>query len=452
MKKLFLAVAALATLCSAQAFAGDKLIRIHHADGTTEVRRVSDVVKITFEDEGDTPDMPQGPEMVDMGCSVKWATYNIGATKPEEAGNFYAYGETEPKEVYSLDTYKWRYEDWEDFDNDEWEKYYKLGETITGTNYDVAHVKWGDQWRTPTKEEFMELIGKCDWTLAALGDVKCMKATSRTTGNSIYFPCAGNMVDAEHTHDGSNAFLWTSTEWDGDDITEDCRNYRACLDAMMQRADGYDYPEVGFNVRAVYGPVPEETIEAQAPGDDVMVDLGLSVKWASGNVGGPGRVDNSYFCWGELKQKKYTHTYNYKYYDPLTDDCIDLGESICGTNLDVATRMWGNGWRMPTAAEMQELVEQCTWEDTGYGFNVTGPNGNSIYLPAQGSMTYMGLPHGYASQFPLYYWTGDKAYRTDGSVASWDARALVCYRSGSAAPKVDMYSRMGGIMVRAVHE
>ena len=68
--------------------------------------------------------------MVDLGLSVKWATYNMGATAPEEAGNFYAYGETEPKEEYSLETYQWYYPDYNDWDCDEWEKYYRLGTTI----------------------------------------------------------------------------------------------------------------------------------------------------------------------------------------------------------------------------------------------------------------------------------------------------------------------------------
>ena len=79
----FLASAVMVIPAGAQ----QKIMRIHHSDGTSETRKVNDVVKITFENEGETP-QPEGPQMVDMGLSVKWASYNIGATSPEDYGNF----------------------------------------------------------------------------------------------------------------------------------------------------------------------------------------------------------------------------------------------------------------------------------------------------------------------------------------------------------------------------
>lgn len=140
--------------------AQQKMMKIEYKDGTEELRNVSEVSKITFINEGQ---VDPSTKMVDLGLSVKWATYNVGASNPWEAGNFYAYGEIEPKSEYTLESYKWYY-DWEGEDHDQWEEYLKLGATITGTNYDVAHVKWGDQWRIPTRDEWRELINNCEFT------------------------------------------------------------------------------------------------------------------------------------------------------------------------------------------------------------------------------------------------------------------------------------------------
>ena len=205
MKKIFtLAAISLTALAMG---AQEKTMRIHMADGTSTTVKVTDVTKITFES-SDSPIKPGTDKMVDMGVSVKWAAWNVGATKPSDYGNFYAYGEIEPKLEYSIENYQWQDPDWNDDEvlYDQWERYYKLGATMTGTNYDVAHVKWGDQWRMPTREEWTELISNCTWTWTAIDGVAGTMATSKSTGNSIFFPAAGNMVDAEHTHDQTT---WT---------------------------------------------------------------------------------------------------------------------------------------------------------------------------------------------------------------------------------------------------
>ena len=154
MKKLF-TFAALSILTVGAMYAQEHSMRIHFNDGTSTLIKATDVAKITFES-GETP-QPGSDKMVDMGLSVKWAAWNVGGTKPSDYGNFYAYGETEPKTEYTIDNYKWLWEDWNDDPTlyEEWEHYLKLGATIAGTNYDVAHVKWGDQWRMPTREEWI---------------------------------------------------------------------------------------------------------------------------------------------------------------------------------------------------------------------------------------------------------------------------------------------------------
>ena len=449
-KTILLGMLAVAGILTANA--DTKMMRIHYADGRSELVKVTDMVKLTFEEVGDVPET--GDQMVDMGLSVMWASYNMGATKPEEYGNFYAYGEIEPKTEYTLLNYKWYYPDYNDWDCDEWEKYFKLGATFTGTNYDVAHVKWGDKWRVPTHKEWTELITNCTWKWVTENGVAGMQATSKINGNTIFLPAAGNMVDADHTHDQTGCFYWTSSEYEQDDITSECRNYRANLDAMNQSADGYDYPEVGFSVRAVYGDVPEQpkdiTVIPSEP-----VDLGLSVKWAPFNIGAStGSGKGNFYCWGETATKQYSHTYNYKWYDPLTDSIVEIGDQISDTDYDVAKTLWGDGWRLPTQEEMQELLDQCTWTATTTGYTVTGPNGNSIFLPAYGFMTYKGAPR--SSNEHGYYMTGNADTRTNylGNKMIDNCTVLKFIRSGYGfdAAKIDYFSKAGGVQVRPVHE
>lgn len=123
-------------------------------------------------------------EAVDLGLpsGTKWASCNVGATKPEEYGGYYAWGETEEKEVYDESTYKY-------YKNG---KYVNIGSDISGTEYDVAHVKWGGNWCMPTLEDIKELIDNCTREWTTLNGVKGMKFTSKINGNNIFLPAAGS--------------------------------------------------------------------------------------------------------------------------------------------------------------------------------------------------------------------------------------------------------------------
>ena len=131
------------------------------------------------------------------------------------------------------------------------------------------------------------------------------------------------------------------------------------------------------------------------------VDLGLSVKWATCNVGATTPEDyGHYFAWGETSPKdEYTE-----------DNCSTYGKQmsdIAGdAQYDAATANWGGTWRMPTDAEMQELIDKCTWTWTTQngvnGYKVEGPSGNSIFLPAAGCRFWSSL--GYAGN-DGYYWS-----------------------------------------------
>ncbi|MBQ8531626.1 MAG: protein kinase [Parabacteroides sp.] len=113
------------------------------------------------------------------------------------------------------------------------------------------------------------------------------------------------------------------------------------------------------------------------------VDLGLSVKWATCNVGASSPSDyGDYFAWGETSPK-----YSYTRENSVTYK-KNIGDIAGNARYDAARANWGSSWRLPTGSECQELVDRCTWTWTTQGghegYKVTGRNGNSIFLPAAG--------------------------------------------------------------------
>lgn len=123
--------------------------------------------------------------------------------------------------------------------------------------------------------------------------------------------------------------------------------------------------------------------EAVAPISTETVDLGLSVKWASWNVGAsaPEEFGGRYGWADPTGEKQTTELDDYPNATPP--------ENICGTEYDIARAQWGNGWRLPSQAEFQELVDNCIWEWTEVngvaGRRATAANGNSIFFPAAAS-------------------------------------------------------------------
>lgn len=150
------------------------------------------------------------------------------------------------------------------------------------------------------------------------------------------------------------------------------------------------YKTNGETVRYSHSEVDSIVFTEKVPQDaHEAVDLGLSVKWASCNVGANKPEEyGSYYAWGETSERLYTTRAQYAYYDSKTDTYTNIGSNISGTGYDVARAKWGGNWRMPTRAEMEELVNKCTWTWTTHngvkGQLVTGPNGNSIFLPDAG--------------------------------------------------------------------
>jgi len=126
-----------------------------------------------------------GHAWVDLGLSVKWATMNIGANAPEEFGDQFAWGETEPKTTFLLTNYK--------FYNGNRYSYSKYSSSaykywILEKADDAANVNWGGNWRMPTYEECDELRAKCTTTFVVISGVSMVKITSTINGHFIYLP------------------------------------------------------------------------------------------------------------------------------------------------------------------------------------------------------------------------------------------------------------------------
>ena len=152
------------------------------------------------------------PHMIDLGLpsGTKWACCNVGASSPEDYGGYYAWGETEEKSNYTPLTYKYYLGDLDSdgyyYDSNE---YQNIG-SISGTSYDVAHVKWGGSWRMPTLDEIKELFNKCSWEWTSVNGVSGQKVTG-PNGNSIFLPAAGVRDGTEVFGRGSYGYYWSGT-------------------------------------------------------------------------------------------------------------------------------------------------------------------------------------------------------------------------------------------------
>ena len=185
---------------------------------------------------------------------------------------------------------------------------------------------------------------------------------------------------------------------------------------------------------------PEETTER-------WVDLGLSVLWAAYNVGASSPEEyGGYYAWGEIEEKDSYTWENYEFYNPSTGNFDFIEEEISGTSYDVAHVKWGDGARMPTFKEVEELVNNCTFEYGTYngvkGDYVTGPNGNSIFLPFAGDRFYDRLEF---EGFIGYFWSGTYCGAYNGS----HAYLLSCGEDGGDWHN---YCRRYGHSVRPVTE
>ena len=407
MKKIILLAAFIVVGVISISLAQD-VMTVKMKDGTVHEFKVEDVSEVTFGSSEINPSYPVA-ESIDLGLpsGTLWASWNVGASAPEEYGGYYAWGETESKEIYNRDSYAYYDYSANSFNH--------IGNNISETEYDVARVKWGGSWSMPTFDEFQELFTKCSKVWTTQNGVKGLLLTG-PNGATIFFPAGGYRTGESQEKEKTNGYFWTSNLYASQNEGE-IYALRFIIDSGGA-SYFHDYRPYGYSIRPVISPDEDPYVEPECPVAEA-IDLGLpsGTKWASWNVGASAPEEyGHYYAWGETVEK-YKFTYgNYKYTDKYLGGYINIGRDIAGTEYDVAYAKWGGDWKMPTKNQINELLTNCTHvltsQNGASGALFTGPNGNSIFMPLagyrQGEDYIRSSTHG-------YYWTSTlgPAYRNN---------------------------------------
>jgi|GEM_PF-761062 len=423
---------------------------------------------------------------VDLGLSVNWATFNVGATDPEDYGGYYSWGEIDTKDGdYYWTTYTYG-------TTTAW-KYYDNYNSRTGVHDtdgnntlepedDVAYIMWGDKWRMPTSAEFDELINNCEWEKTDLNGTIGIIVKSKIPGytdRSIFLPASGGKGYSDYSRTYYNNYIGASGHYWSSSLNKEpgsqCANFLSFYETSYIESD---FRCLGFPIRPVCpsddwlskasisiisdsallipggktvltatvncnGVIPVDQITWSSDNPDVAtvqygvvtakqpgtatitaavqsvtsqfvitvmaeseiehdyVDLGLSVKWATLNVGSLNPRHNiCTFAWGETDYKWNNYEFQSSYYKwygyddgyyKLTKYNFYSNNGIIDNKYqleledDVAHVKWGGDWRMPTDEEFQELIKNCTIEADGGCIKVTsnieGYTDHYIYLP-----------------------------------------------------------------------
>ena len=202
-------------------------------------------------------------EAVDLGLSVKWANKNLGTDFPEDTGEYYAWGETETKDDYTTDTYKW-------YDYPSWTKYTGHdNKTILDEEDDVAHVKLGGDWRMPSHAEFDELAATMfnsnyQWNWKTVNGQDGVEITYTVNGNCIFLP----------TIVGETGMYWS--------LTLETQRVNSAwvlsLDRTAAAITTYFQRFRGLPVRPVSGPRPTEPVIINPTAEDLGKIIGADGK------------------------------------------------------------------------------------------------------------------------------------------------------------------------------
>ena len=190
---------------------GDKF-----AEMKTHVKNFINTLAAAMEDvdQDTTPDpQPDGHAYVDLGLpsGTLWATCNVGASSPEEYGDYFAWGETEPKNDYSWSTYKYCKGSKTTMTKYCIDSYYGTvdNKTELEPSDDAATANWGSDWQMPSDEQVEELSSFTTSTWTTMNGKYGRKITSMSNGNSIFLPAAGVRYDASLSSAGSYGYYWS---------------------------------------------------------------------------------------------------------------------------------------------------------------------------------------------------------------------------------------------------
>jgi len=319
-----------------------------------------------------------------LPSGTKWATCNVGANSPETYGNALPWNETVSNNIHDYGTDR------------------NIDSLSMLSNANVAVNSWGEKWRMPTRKEFEELISECVWKWTYYNGTMGYVVIGNN-GGYIFLPTKIYNVYSRNEKYHCHEEYWSGSTDAG---ISDFVSY------LQFDSKGYEmYSDLMSNcklVRPVWSESVDsfdiETTKGKHNGHE-YVDLGLpsGLLWATYNIGASRPEEyGDYFAWGETTTKSnYTWAnyrfrasgdskdsiklkkYNTKNIYGLVDNRIILEKGD-----DAATINWGEGWRTPTETEMREMKDNCTIKNTTLnktdGYLFTGPNGNSIFLPATG--------------------------------------------------------------------
>lgn len=160
---------------------------------------------------------PSSGQWIDLGLSVKWAAWNLGAESPEEYGDKYAWGETKPRSGSSLSNliehYEHKVKVYSEEDPDGWHWEFKfIGNNICGTQYDAAHVQWGQGARMPNNSEIRELCRECEFDYGTYKETEGFFVTG-PNGKVIFLPAS---YRGDFYNDGTSFAQFDSELWGGE--------------------------------------------------------------------------------------------------------------------------------------------------------------------------------------------------------------------------------------------
>ena len=416
-------------------------------------------------------------EYVDLGLPSGnlWAKCNLGASAPEAYGDYYAWGEVEPKQVYTNSNHKWYKEGAPSLG---FTKYNNEDGKLSLENEDDAVIqKLGNGWRTPTLADFRELTNQKYTTIekTTLNGVAGYKITSKKNKKSIFIPFAGFKNDKPQTREISSdetVAVCMTNQRRIDNQVFNCWTFAFEQDRIRRYGKRrYD----GISIRPVKGPgVP-------VPNDCVDLGLASGLLWAKYNIGTTEPTQlGSYYAWGETSTKKEYYSTNYKHFKAKYN--IEVlkynekdGKEVLELEDDAARANIGAGYRIPTKEDWEELLEDCKWEAVTTTLSeiidpsqtkiiarwkVTGPNGNSIVLPMTSGFRADGW--GVRPDNDTYYTTANlyppadelsDEYKYQKAVAlTWPMFAKETSSGGIEEPSFKSIFRDFGVVVRPVFD
>lgn len=445
-------------------------------EGWAEIAKLLELLKTTAGIGGSTDKV----EYVDLGLPSGnlWAKCNLGASAPEQYGDYYAWGETKPKQEYTYPNHKWYKEGAPSLG---FTKYNNEDGKLTLEDEDDAVIQnLGNGWRTPTLADFRELTNQKLTTIkkTTLNGVAGYQITSKKNKKSIFIPCAG----FKNSEKPQTRFIS-----DDEEVAVCMTNLRR-IDNMVYNAWTFAFqndrigrygkrrPD-GISVRPVKGPgVP-------VPNDCVDLGLASGLLWAKYNMGATEPTDRgNYYAWGETSTKKKYSAETYKHYKwadyklkRIKKYNAEDGKTVIDPDDDAARVNLGVGYRIPTQEDWKELLDECNWQavtitlpeimnpsqtKTIARWKVTGPNGNSIILPMTGGFEFAG---GYshndknntyyttANLYPAEKLPDDDKYR-EAVALTWPMFAKETSSGGIKEPSFKSTFRDFGVVVRPVFD